>query len=144
MKTRFYFLLSSCVVIIAACQKEPPKGNYSGRFEGSYEAENQKVTYTTYYDFEIIKSTKTEIHLKEQDSQMTSILQKKSNDSIAGRIGFGKIYNPSGGPAINTISVSGKYYKEDAKSYISGTFSTIFSIGEKECPSEGIFVLQSY
>ena len=152
MKKRFFFLLIVGVVAIVACQKEPPKGNYTGRFEGSYMTEYQKIVYTTDYSFEVTKSTDSEVRLKEKASQTTSILQKKANDSIVGRIGFGNIYNPShdGSPAINTIAVSGKYYTENAKSCISGTFSTtilIFdtvSLQKKSYPSEGTFVLQSY
>jgi len=144
MNFRFYFLLGTCVVVIFACQKEPPRGNYAGQFKGSYETETQRIVYTTNYNFEITKSSKTEIHLKEQDSKTTSILQKKSKDSIVGRIGFGRIYNQSGGPAINTISINGKHYKEGSKSYISGTFSTTFSIDDKQYSSDGNFILQSY
>jgi len=152
MKKRFYFLLITVMVTVVSCQKEPPKGNYTGRFEGSYITDVQEVHYTTDYLFEVTKSTNSEIHLKEQAGKMTSILQKKANDSIVGRIGFGKIYNPSqdGSPAINTIAVNGKYYKEGSKSYISGTFSTTFLVfdtvfhEEKSYFSDGNFVLQSY
>ena len=146
MKKQFYFLLIMGMITFSACQKDPPKGDYTGRFEGSYTTETQVVYYTTDYLFEVTKSTKSEIYLKEQTSKMTSILQKKANDSIVGKIGFGNIYNPSqnGSPAVNTISVSGKYYKEGSKSYISGTFSTTISHEEKSYPSEGTFVLQSF
>jgi len=146
MKILFYFLLSGCILVIAACQKEPPKGNYTGRFEGSYTTENQIVYYKTDYLFEIKKVTKNEIHLQEKASLMTSILQKKANDSIVGRIGFGNIYNPSqdSSPPINTIQISGKYYKENAKSQISGSFSTTISFDGKQYPSTGTFVLHSY
>ena len=146
MKTQFYFLLSICIVAVTACQKEPPKGNYTGKFEGSFTTESQVVNYTTDYLFKITKSTYSEIHLQEQVSKMTSILQKKSNDSIVGKIGFGNIYNPSqdGSPPINTIDISGKYYKENSKSYISGTFSTTIPYEGKPYPSEGSFVLRSY
>jgi hypothetical protein len=144
MKTRFSFFLLAGILLMASCQKDPPKGNYSGRFEGKYTTETHVVNYTTDYEFEVKKSTKYEIYLKEKQSQMTSILQKKSNDSITGRIGFGNVYSPNGGPAINTISISGKHYKEGEKTYISGTFSTTFSIDGTPCPSEGTLVLKSY
>ena len=146
MKTQFTFFLVAGTLLLASCQKEPPKGNYSGRFEGIYQTEIQRVLYTTDYGFEITKSTGSEIHLKEKDSQTTSILQKKSNDSIAGMIGFGRIYNPSqnGSPALNTIKVSGKYYKENNNYCISGTFSTTIVSDGKQYPSDGTFVLRSY
>ena len=152
MKNGLLFLWIIGVTAVCSCQKEPPKGSYAGHFEGSYTTETQVVYYTTDYVFEITKSTKSEIHLKEQASQMTSILQKKSNDSVVGRIGFGRIYDSShsGGSVINTISVTGKYYKDGAKSCISGTFSTTLLIldstsqKEKHYPSEGNFVLRSF
>jgi len=152
MKNRFSFLLIIGIITIIACQKEPSKGDYTGRFEGYYTTDKQEVYYTTDYFFEIKKVTNNEIHLKEKASQTTSILQKKSNDSIVGMIGFGKIYNPSqdGSPTINIISVCGKHYKENAKTYISGTFSTTLmmfdtiSHEERSYPSDGTFVLRSY
>ena len=146
MKKRFSCLLIVGILLIASCQKEPPKGNYTGKFEGSYMADYQMIVYSSDYVFEITKSTKSEIHLKEQDSQTTSKLQKTANDSIVGKIGFGRIYNPSqgGGPAINTIDIRGKYYKENQKSYISGIFSTIIVFNGEQYSSEGTFVLRSY
>ena len=145
MKKHFFFLIVG-MIAFTTCQKEPPKGNYTGHFDGSYTTETQIVYYTTDYFFEITKSTNRDICLKEKESQTTSTLQKKANDSIVGKIGFGRIYNPSqdGSSAINTINVSGKYYKEGAKSCISGTFSTTISHEGKSYPSEGSFVLRSY
>ena len=144
MKIRFLLLLIIVMAASSACQKEPPKGNYTGRFEGSYVTDYQKVVYSTDYIFEVTKSTKSEIHLKEKASQTTSKLQKTANDSIVGKIGFGRIYNPSqdGSPAINTIDIRGKYYKENQKSYVSGTFSTTISLNGISYPSGGSFVLR--
>jgi len=142
-----YFLLFAVLwaVTMFACQKEPPKGNYIGKFEGSYTdtAKIRIIYYTTNHEFEVTKSTNSEVHLKEASTQMTSILQK-ANDSITGKIGFGKIYNPSssGNSVINTITIRGKYYKEEKK--ISGAFSTIILSEGAEYPSRGTFVLQSY
>ena len=132
-------------MIGASCQKEPPKGSYTGHFEGYFITENEIVHYTTDYLFEIKKVTKSEIHLQEKTSLMTSILQKKANESIVGKIGFGKIYNPSqdGSPPFSTIDIYGKYYKENAKTYISGTFTTNISSKGISYPSEGNFVLRS-
>jgi hypothetical protein len=141
MKNQISFLLIvSLLAAFSACQKEPPKGKYRGTFNGSYTMEFQVVKYTTTYNFEITKSTETEVQLKEMDSKITSFLQKKSNDSIVGKIAFGKIYNPSqdGSPAINTIDIRGKY----GKNRIVGTFSTTILLDDKQYLSEGDFVLQ--
>ena len=78
----------------------------------------------------------------EKQSKITSILKKHEKDSISGKIGFGGVYSPEGNSSVrfNFITVAGKYDKKS----ITGTFSTTFSDGNKECSFEGIFTISAY
>jgi hypothetical protein len=143
MQYKFFFTaLISSVILFISCEKTPQKGEYKGTFMGKYTTDSISINYTTEYYFDATHSTKKELRLKEKQSQVTSILKKYENDSIAGMIGFGSIYSPSGGSDVkfSTISVHGKYDKKT----ITGKFSTTFSDGNKEYLSEGDFNISRY
>ena len=140
MKFRFSFIVLVCSFIcFISCGKELKKGEYKGTFTGKYVTDNHSLSYTTIYYFEVTKSTKSELKLKEKQSQIISTLKKHKNDSISGGIGFGSISiigeNPPDG--LSSISIRGKYDKNT----ITGVFSTIFSDGNKDYPSEGNFTI---
>ncbi len=143
MKLKLFPVVFICVLIsFLSCEKEPKKGEYKGTFQGGFVADSGSVTYTTTHYFEVTRSTKDELRLKEKESQVTSILKKHEKDSISGMIGFGSIYSPveSGSIAFNTVSIRGKYDKGS----ISGKFSTSFTDGNKDYLSEGDFMISAY
>ena len=114
MKFRFSFIVLVCSFIcFISCGKELKKGEYKGTFSGKYVTDNHSLSYTTIYYFEVTKSTKSELKLKEKQSQIMSTLKKHKNDSISGGIGFGSISiigeNPPDG--LSSISIRGKYDK---------------------------------
>ena len=140
--TFFLMLFIGAFLCVVSCQKEPQKGKYKGEFSGRYENENSATSYTTIYYFNVTHSTKKELRLQEKQSQMTSILTKHANDSISGGIGFGGIYSPDGNSSVrfNFITIQGKYDKNS----IRGTFSTTFTNGNKDYPSEGNFIISTF
>ena len=142
MRFKFICFAGICFFIcFFSCQKKPEKGEYKGIFVGIYETDTSSAIYTTIYYFDITYSTKKELRLKENLSQITSVLKKYEKDSISGMIGFGGVYKPNSNSSFrfNTISIRGKYNKRS----IEGTFFTTFGYGNKEYLSEGIFTLSS-
>ena len=140
MRLNFFVLVLICVFIgLISCGKEPKKGSYTGVFNGRYSTDIMTVAYTTNYKFEVVKSTKKELKLKEEDSKIISNLKKHDKDSVSGVIGFGSISiigenRPDG---LSTIYIRGIYDKKS----IYGVFSTTFSDGNKDYLSEGKFVI---
>jgi hypothetical protein len=128
------------ILCFASCQKEPAKGDYRGTFTGDFAVDSM---YTTVYYFEITRSTKKELWIKEKQSQTTSKLTKHSNDSISGMIGFaGEIYDPDNKERaiFSLILIAGNYNSNNIK----GTFSTTLSKGEQQYNSTGTFILEPF
>jgi hypothetical protein len=130
-------LLALCVV---SCEKDFPKGDYRGTFTGDFAADS---LYTTVYDFEVTRSTKKELWLKEKQSQVTSKLKKHADNSISGMIGFaGKMYNSNHVEFGNFqfIKVEGNYHS----GVVEGTFSLTLAKGEQQYHSKGTFILEPF
>lgn len=128
------------MLCFASCQKEPAKGDYRGTFTGDFALDS---LYTTVYYFEVTRSTKKELWLKEKQSQTTSKLTKHANDSLSGLIGFaGKIYNPDNeeGGRFTSIKIEGNYNSDVVK----GTFSIALTNGEQRYNSTGTFILEPF
>lgn len=138
-----YNILIVCVLFsifcFVSCHKEPSKGEYRGTFTGDFALAS---TYTTVYYFEVTRSTKKELWLKEKQTQTISKL-KKDADNITGMIGFaGEIYNPE--EKERTI-FSGIKIEGNCKSdVVTGTFSITLSKDEQRYNSTGIFVLEPF
>ena len=137
-----YIVFSVCflglILCFVSCKKEPSKGEYKGTFVGDFMADS---LYTTVYYFEVTRSTKKELWLKEMQTQLTSKLHKYSNDSISGMIGFaGKIYDPQGKEkgSFAVIKIDGRYNSD----IISGKFSTTLAKGEQIYHSTGKFTIE--
>lgn len=132
------FLFS--IFCFVSCKKEPAKGVYRGVFTGDFAVGSM---YTTVYYFEITRSTKKELWIKEKQSQTISKLKKHSNDSISGMLGFaGEIYNPEAeeGTIFYIIKIAGNYNSN----IIKGTFSTTLAKGEQQYNSTGTFILEPF
>ena len=140
MKFTLFFGVFICSFLcFHSCGKEPKKGEYKGTFTGKLETD---TTYTTVYYFNIIRSTKKELRIQEKQSQIISILKKYEKDSIAGKIGFGGVYQSDMASSVrfNFISIEGKYDENS----IRGTFSTTFGDANKIYTSEGNFTILAY
>ena len=139
MKSRIFFIcFVSLLLCFVSCKKEPSKGEYKGTFTGDFSVD---TLYTTFYYFEVTRSTKKELWLKEQQSQTTSKLKKHSNDSISGMIGFaGEIYDLEGKERgiFSVIKIAGRHNSD----IITGTFSTTLSKGEQQYNSTGKFIIE--
>ena len=128
------------ILCFTSCKKEPSKGDYRGTFTGDFGMDS---LYTTVYDFEVTRSTKKELWLKEKQSQVTSKLKKHDNDSIWGMLGFaGKIYNQAYVEfgTFQTIKVEGNYNSN----VIRGTFSLTLVKEEQRYNSTGTFILEPF
>ncbi|MBO4738660.1 MAG: hypothetical protein J5606_03765 [Bacteroidales bacterium] len=147
MKNRYLLsviLVCCSIFVFVSCKKEPHKGKYTGSFQGVYHTSaNNTTTFTSYYSFQIEKSTAKEIVIEEMEHQTISTL-KKQNDSIVGIIGFGNVYSPTGakGLTMNLIKIRGISYLQGQKSYIEGTFEgDVYLETGKSYLSTGTFVL---
>ena len=136
MRATFFLIVFICFsTSFVSCKKEPKKpekGAYAGTFDGIYTTGSINVRYSTYYFFEIIHSTKKELKLKEEQSQLISTLKKHENDSISGIIAFGNNFG-----SFSEIFIEGKY---DEKTII-GTFSGTIIYVDASFLSEGSFTI---
>ena len=147
MKNRYLFsviFVCCCIFVFVSCKKEPHKGKYTGSFQGVYHTSaNNTTTFTSYYSFQIEKSSDKEIVIEEMEHHTLSTL-KKQNDSIVGVIGFGNVYSATGekGLTMNLIKMRGRSYSQGEKSYIEGTFEgDVYLETGKSYLSTGTFLL---